>query len=329
MGNDGDGLSPISDLVVRFGGPVSNGLLDPRYQTFRTADGVVGYREKWGSVVAMGDPVCRAADLPRLAAEFREHCSARRTSTVFAAASERLAAVVRSWGGAVVEFGKTLVFDPRRDPQEGSHGLELRKKVKHAKRDGVTFREYTPERSGRDETLERSLEEVAARWLGARQGPQVYIAHIRLFEPRHGRRWFYAMAGERVVGVLALLRLEARGGYLLEHLLAEPGSFVGISELLVTGCLATLGAEGCSFATFGPQPAPQLGAVQNLGGGSEAFARMVFSIASRMFHFDGRERFRAKFQPVEEEPAFLAFLSPRVKMRDVAGLSTAFNVSIW
>jgi lysylphosphatidylglycerol synthetase-like protein (DUF2156 family) len=321
----------VGDLVVQYGGPVANSLLDPRYQTFRSTEveGVVGYRESWGCAVALGDPVCRSLDVPRLAFKFREHCAACGRSMIYAAASKRLAAIVCGWGGAAVEFGETLIFDPRLDLQAGARGRELRKKVQRARREGAVVQEYQPERAGREPALESALEEVVARWLGGRHGIQVYLSQVRLFEPQvTGRRWFYARAGSRMVGVLALLRMEARGGYLLEHLLAAPASPIGITELLVTDCFAALAAEGCQFATFGPAPAAQLGAVQNLGCVSEALARTVFSTASRLFHLDGLTHFQRKFGVAAVEPAYLVFDPPRVGLRDAIGVIRAFNVSL-
>src|SRR4051812_11988327 len=101
----------VGELVVQYGGPVANGLLDPRYHTFRSTgvEGVVGYRDSWGTTVAIGDPVCSPEDMPQLADRFRMYCVARRRKTVYAAASETLAAMmVCRWGGAAVEFGETL-----------------------------------------------------------------------------------------------------------------------------------------------------------------------------------------------------------------------------
>src|SRR5262249_20299456 len=134
----------VASLVVQLGGPVAHALLDWRYLVFRAPDveGAVGYRESWGCAVALGDPVCCAADLPLLAARFREHCAAHRRDTVYAGGSARLSAVVCRQGGAAVQFGETLIFDPRRDPQAGSRGRELRKKVARARREGVVVQEY-------------------------------------------------------------------------------------------------------------------------------------------------------------------------------------------
>ncbi len=322
----------VGHLLLHYGGPTSNALLDPRYRAYRAADmeGVVPYRWTRRCAVAVGDPVCTVAEMPRLAARFRDDCAASGRSTVFAACSERLAETVCGWGGAAVQFGETLIFDPRRDVQSGARGREVRKKVRRATREGAVLHEYRPDRSGREPGLERALERVAVEWARARRGPQVYIARVRLFEPEvRGRRWFYARVGERVVGVLALLRMAAHEGYLLEHLVQAPGSPVGTTELLVAQCFGVLAAEGCRFATFGPVPTAELGATTNFGRLSESFARALFAQASRRFHLEGRARYQRKFQAVRVEPAYLGFDPPRVEPSVAFGVLRAFNVSFW
>jgi aspartyl-tRNA synthetase len=321
----------VGDLIVRHGGAVAHGLLGSHYHWFCLADvdGVVGYRRSWGCAVALGDPVCSTSDVPRLAARFRDYCIESRRDTIYADGSERFATTVCEWGAAAAQFGETLIFDPRRDPQCGSRGRELRKKVFRARRENVVVCEYEPDRVGRDQALEDALGQVALDWLAARHGLQIFVSPVRLFDPcRAGRRWFYARVGARVVGVLALVRMDARAGYLIQHLLAAPGSPVGVTEMLVAACFAVLGAEQCRFATFGPAPAAELGAVWNLGRRSEALARRVYATASRRFHLDRRARFQRKFQVENTEAAFLVFDPPRVRLRDVIGMLRTFNVSL-
>ncbi len=323
---------PVGDLVVQYGGSIAHGVLEPHSHTFRCdeVDGVVGYVQSWGCAVGLGDPVCAPLDLPRLAARFRDFCASCGRDTVYAAGSERFAATACASGAAAIEFGETLIFDPRHDAQAGSDGRELRKKVYRARREGVRVEEYQPLRSGRDPGLEHALDAVVTRWLDARHGFQIYVSHVNLFDSAMaGRRWFYAHVGARVVGLLCLIRMEARAGWLLQHLLADPDAPIGITELLVADCFSTLGGEGCRYATFGPAPAAQLGIVRNMGGRSEAFARSVYAGAFRLFHLGNHTHYQRKFQVADVEPTFLVFDPPHVGVRDLIGVMRAFNVSLW
>jgi lysylphosphatidylglycerol synthetase-like protein (DUF2156 family) len=323
-------LDTVSDLVVEYGGALAHGLLEPDCRAFRSdgVEGVVGYRQSWRCAVVLGDPVCPPSEQPVLAARFRDFCAACGRDTVYAGASESLAAVERERGACAVEFGRTLTFDPRRDSQAGARGHELRKKVKHARRDGVVVEEYRPEAS-RDAARERAIVQTAGAWLAARHGIQTYVSHLHLFDPfLHGRRWFFARVGSRVVGVLVLVRMESHDGYLIQHLLAAPAAPVGVTELLVVECFDALAAEECVYATFGPAPAEALGAIDNLGRGSAAFTRRVYAMLYRRCRLGQRVQFQRKFQPASAEPVFLVFEPARVRLRHVLGVIRAFHVSL-
>jgi lysylphosphatidylglycerol synthetase-like protein (DUF2156 family) len=318
----------LAALVRCHGGSVSTALLDPSCRVFSTpdVDGAVGYRHALGCAVALGEPVCAERDKPRLANAFREFCSVRGWYTVYAVANERFTRWAVEQGYAAVGFGEELILDPQRDPTRGHAGRELRKKVLKAKRAGIELDEYRPAVAW-DAELERGMEQVAADWLRARRGPQVYVTPVDLFGERAGKRWFYARAGGRVVGVLSTVRLDARKGYLLDHHLAAPDAPAGTSEMLVVQALEAFRAEGCECATFGPAPAAELSEIWHLGSLSERLARAIFSTAGRMFHLDARSHYRRKFQPAREEPAYLLFAERRLGIRSAVGILRAFNVS--
>lgn len=327
------GLEParakLIELIRRHGGSVSHALLDPTCSTFQLpgVNGVVGYRPSWGCAVALGDPVCQLDDTATLFDAFRAYCRRRGWRTIYAVASERLAALAAERGYASLLFGEELIFDLRRERQQGPEGRELRKKVRKAERQEVFVSEYRPD-GWRDEDLERAMERVSSSWLAARRGPQIYLADIRLFTEPAGKRWFYAGWAERIVGVLNTVELEARQSHLIDHVLATPDAPSGTSELLVARTLETLGAEGCRCATFGPAPSLSLGPAVNLGRVSEALARAAYNTAARIFHLDARTRYRRKFQVDRSEPSYLLFDPPQLGPREVMGVLRAFNLSL-
>jgi lysylphosphatidylglycerol synthetase-like protein (DUF2156 family) len=319
----------IASLVQRYGGAVSTALLDPTCTVFRAPDidGAIGYRHAMGCAVVLGEPVCAERDKAQLAHAFREFCVARGWYTVYAAANERFAQWAVGQGYSAVGFGTELILDPRRDPAQGHAGRELRKKVLRAAREGLELEEYRPGAVW-DVELERAMERVAAAWLAARRGPQIYVARVNLFGERSGRRWFYARTHGNVVGVLSAVWLQTRAGYLLEHHLVAPDAPIGTSEVLVTRALEAFRRDGCECATFGPAPAAELGHVWNLSPWSERLARAGFRAAGRLFHLDARTHYRRKFRPAREEQSFVLFAERRVGLRSIVGILRAFNVSL-
>ncbi|HZF50834.1 MAG TPA: DUF2156 domain-containing protein [Polyangiaceae bacterium] len=317
-------------LIVEHGGPVSGALLDPACSIFRAPGlrGVIGYRKGLGCAVGLGDPVAPADQRAALGGAFRAWCRQNGMKTAYAAASEAFAREAEGMGYASLQVCEEQILDPRRDPTQGSKGREVRKKVMHAKRDGVVVEEHHPDFSAASYWREEAMLKVAADWLAARKGPQIFLAHIDLFDVREGRRWICARVGDQVVGVLSMLELRARGGYLLEHHLVSPEAPQGTSELLIVGALERLGAEGVQAVTFGPAPASGLGHVANLGAFSERAARKVFDACVKTFHFDARARYRQKFQLTRTAPSFVLLDPPRFGVLQAMGLLRAFNVSL-
>src|SRR5689334_16478186 len=95
-------LADLERLVQAHGGPLSSALLDPMCRSFAipSVDGAIGYRRAWDCAVALGDPVCPAADAERLARAFQLRCHLEGCSTVYAGASARFAEVTARLGYA-------------------------------------------------------------------------------------------------------------------------------------------------------------------------------------------------------------------------------------
>lgn len=318
-------LMGLVDLVRRFGGVLSPVVFDPVCELF-TAHGIPGtapIRRSVGDVaVAVGDPLCAPQAHERMLGALAD----RFGTVVVAGASAELAAIGRALGWAVIEFGEQVTIDPRRERPRGRRGHELNRKLRHARRAAVDVREYVDVPS-RDAGLERALDAVARRWLEGRRGLQIFVAHIDLFAPRALRRWFYATWNGRVVGVQSLVQLDARSGYLLEHLLTTDDVPAGTAELLVAATLDALGREGCPFVSFGISTAAALGHMSGLGPRSIWLGRWFFGHAQKGFRLDSISRFRKKFGDVTVEPSFLLFHPPRVTPLALLGLVRAFNAS--
>jgi lysylphosphatidylglycerol synthetase-like protein (DUF2156 family) len=316
----------LETLVRRYGSSVAHVVSDPECAQFRVLgiDGLIPYRRGFRCLVGIGDPISDPAFSDELAEAFRLHCARHGLSTVFAATGARFSAACVARGYAAVEYGEELIFDPRRDPQAGAAGRELRKKINRATRAGVTAREESGDPGARER-----IGAVAQAWLGARRGPQVFISPILVGDERVRRRWFVAQREAQTVGALSLIRLDTRDGWALEHLMAIPGAPQGTTELLVVRALAALGEEGCGFATFGPSTLSQLGKMVRVGQYGELCARAVFGAAARLFQFDSLARYRRKFQAIASEPSYLLFHPSHFGLHEATGLLRAFNVFRW
>jgi lysylphosphatidylglycerol synthetase-like protein (DUF2156 family) len=265
--------------------------------------------------------VCHPDAVDTLAEHFRSACAREGRTVIYAAAGEAFARRCVDRGYAAIEFGEEIVVDPRHDRLSGGEGRELRKKVRRAEREGLVVREHvTPT----DPKIDAAMRRVADAWLGAKRGPQACIAPIRGFDPSPGRRWFYAASSSRMLGVVSLVRIDAKNGWVIEHLLHDPEAPPGTSEILVTRVLDVLAEDGATHVTFGTAPLAALGRVYGVESMQAAGARLVFDTAARLFGLRGIGRFREKFGVAVREPSFLLF-SPRVSALATYGLVRAFN----
>lgn len=317
-----------AELVSMFGGPASNVLLDPRSECFEEAGirGAIAFRRFGHCAVALGDPVSPRADAIELAEAFRSYCTDRGWHSIHAVVGSHMAAHFRRANLGLIEFGVEQIV--RLEPTGGSSYIrDLRKKLKRARQAGLDIAEYRPGYQP-DAALEAAMKNLARDWLANRRGPQTYWATIDLFRARGITRWFCGLVEGKLVGVLSLLELRNRDGYLMEHILWHPDAPVGTSELLITRATETLAAEGCRIASFGPAPAPELGEVSGFSSPTQTLAHWIYRHCCRIFTLDSKVLYRQKFRPSATEPLYLAFDPPRLRLDTLRALARVFNFSL-
>jgi lysylphosphatidylglycerol synthetase-like protein (DUF2156 family) len=314
--------------VRKWGDVNTDGILDSTCQFFTDPDidGLIGYRLEAGNAVVFGDPVCAAADKPKLAKAFQTYCLNHKVGVVYIIVSEEFANwAAQNLCSVLIEFGEKYLLNPLSNPinHTGSNPKLLRKKVKHARNEGAIVQEYC----GIDPAIEKAIEEVAITWQKARQGPQVYLADFTLFKDRMGKRWFYAKQGEKIVGILVLNELQLQNGWLLNNVTITNEAPNGISELLVISTLQALEKENCQSVIIGPVPSKQLGKISGLGRFSETITKWTYKFAKKVFNLGGHDIFWEKFQPTIYS-SFLLFPENNLSISSVRALLKALNVKI-
>lgn len=318
----------IIDRVRRLGVASSDAILDPACMIFTVpdVDGLIGYKIFSSCAIVYGDPLCQKEDLERFVHAFHDHCTEKGLNIIYMTVTEPFA----KWAigrvcETLIEFGEELIIDPHTDPKArtGTHASLVRRKVRHALKEGTTVHEYVPY----DAKIEKQLNSVRAAWLNARSGPQIHTSNIYLFANRPGKRWFYASHNNAIVAVLVLHQIQQRQGWLLNDLMHTPNAPHGTPELLVTSALDELAKEGCRFVTFGPVPAKDLGEIVGLTPLSAWCAKSFFWFARKIFRLDGRKKFWEKFHP-ESERSFLLLQQPSIGAKEIKALMSALHASL-
>ncbi|MCE2983283.1 MAG: DUF2156 domain-containing protein, partial [Parachlamydia sp.] len=288
--------------------------------------GLIGYKVIDRYAFLYGDPLCKEENRLQLMQAFFQFAiekDLKNIITLIASKEYTQWAYLQGMTRAAIEFGYELFIDPHDDPRAhtGTHASLVRRKMRHALKEGVEIQEYTSP----DPTVEAALEKVKTAWLQGRKGAQIHISHLDLFNHRLGKRWFYAQQKERFVGMVMLSRLESKQGWLIHHLIFVPDAPHGTPEILLLTVLDVLSKEGCHFATFGAVPANQLGELVGFKPFSRCFLPLVYRTINRMFHLGGKLKFWEKFHP-EQKPCLITFSNDSISPRAILALMRALNV---
>lgn len=289
-------------------------------------EGLIGYKLEKNCAVVYGDPICSQENWGALTQSFHTWCEHQGFSVVYLMASPHFSEwAALSFHPISIQYGEEVFLNPQNDPRKktGTHASLVRRKVRHAEKEGITFFEY----KGEDFKIEEQMEKVGKEWLASRTGPQVYISHLHLFSHRYGKRWFYAMQEGVIVGTLVIHQLEEKNGWHFNHLMTLPNSPSGIPEFLVVHGLETVAKEGSTYASFGVAPAKSLGEIEGLSPLTASIARTGYAFCHRFFHLDGFDTFWGKFDP-ERRPSYLLFHTKMIGIKELIALKRALNVSL-
>jgi lysylphosphatidylglycerol synthetase-like protein (DUF2156 family) len=315
----------LIQTIRHWGSPISDAILNGcKIFSLPGVEGIIGYHLMCGVAIVMGDPVCALENRTHFVNGFHQFCKQKNLKVVYAVVSKNFAEwALQNIYQVAIEFGEELSVDPQVDPRKktGDHAVLIRKKIKRALSEAITIHEHVLQQP----ELEKAMEEVGVAWLKGRHGAQIYVSPIKLFSDRLGKRWFYAQKEERIIGVAALHQLQARQGWLLNHLLTIDEAPPGTSELLIISILEKLAQENYSLLTFGIIPGNHL-EIKGLGKFSTWLCQLGFKISQKIFRLQGRKKFWEKFQP-HCESSYLLFSQSSISIFEVFALLRALNVS--
>lgn len=310
--------------IKEWGSCLSELLIEPSFQEFRAPgiSGFIGYLSRRGFAIVIGDPVCSQEDLEKLNDAFHAFAKKNNIEIIYFCVSETFAHLnFPKLCPIKIQVGNELIFDPFNNLLEGHKGSRLRNKIQFTKKNGITFSEYyvpSPK-------TENALNQLVKEWGKLREGPQLYLTDVLLFDQREGRRWFYIKHGERFIGVALLTEMNAHEGWLLKYHIVLPDAPRGATELLLLSILDTLRDEKCHFLTYGVMPVSDLTDIEGLGPFSKWTAQRFFKIIKWFFDLDSRKTFWEKFQPLTK-PVYLLFSSPRFSPRQIYALMKILKI---
>ena len=303
-------------------------LLNPGIELWFSGagDGVVGYMTHGRTRVVAGAPVCDAARLEAIAAEFAEDAHTRGEQVCYFGAGDRLEgsyASRRDWSRVLL--GAQPVWNPHSWPEAVNRRNSLRAQFHRALNKGVAVTEWSTERAENHPALRRCL----SQWLETRHLPPLtFMVEPETLSQLHDRRVFVAERGEgEVVGFTVLSPVPARNGWLVEQIVRGSNAPNGTAELLIDSAMHAIAESGATYVTLGLSPLSRRAAFAPLPEPLwlRFLLRWVRLHGARFYNFDGLDAFKAKFNPQEWEPIYGIAEGSRFPARALYAIAGVFS----
>jgi len=294
-------------LILDFGwNATAYQILNPGIELWfsRAGHGVVGYVRHHRTRVVCGAPVCDAARLESIAAEFVENAHALGDQVCYFGAGERLEesyAERSDWSRVLL--GAQPIWNPLHWTTAVANRRSLRAQFNRARNKGVVVTEWASERAENNPSLRRCL----SQWLAARNLPPLhFMVEPETLSQLRDRRVFVAEMRDVVVGFTVLSPVPGRNGWLVEQIVRGSNAPNGTAELLIDSAMRAVAESGATYATLGLSPLSQRAGIipppQPLW--LRLLLRWVRLHGSRFYNFVGLDAFKAKFNPDSWEPIY-------------------------
>jgi phosphatidylglycerol lysyltransferase len=203
-------------------------------------------------------------------------------------------------GLSAMQIGEQPTWDPAGWDDTVGGAARLRAQLRRARGKGVEARAVPfAEISDFEAPVRQQIDALVARWLAARRlAPMGFLVQLSPLETSEQARYFVARRGGAVVGFAVAAPIFARGGWMVQHLLRDPGAPNGMTELLVDHVMRAAAAEGVALTTLGLSP---------LSGRMRLGLQLARRAGGGLFDFAGLRAFRAKLRPARWDPIFLCY----------------------
>lgn len=284
--------------------------LEPGFRYwFDGDDACIGYVDTGKAWVVAGAPIARVERFRDLAQSFVALAAAARRRVVFFATESRFHEAV---GWHALRIGDQPTWAPESWNSTLQTSRSLREQLRRARAKGVTVRRLDVSELAAGHPMRAKLDDLIERWLGTHpMAPMGFLVQVHPYTFPEERHCFVAEIGERLVGLLGITPIYARGGWFFEDFLGDPTAPNGTVEALIDAGMRAAAAGGISYVTLGLVP---------LAGEVAAPLQSVRRWGRALYDFDGLHAFKSRFKPRAWDPIYLAI--PPGSSRALAMLDT-------
>ena len=321
-------LQATRKLVLAYGwNSTSYQIINPgiKHWFAEANDAVVGFVACRGVRVVAGAPVCFVERLPEVAAEFELDAARNKERVCYFCAEARLESVYKdSPRYSKMILGAQPVWNPRNWSNIIAKHKSLRAQLNRARNKKVVVAEWTTEKARNNSLLVNCLRE----WLAAKNLPPLhFLVEPDTLERLFDRRVFVAERENEVVGFVVLSPVTTRNGWLFEQFVHCPNAPNGTVELMIDLAMRALAEDDFDYATLGLAPLSTRARIEPFD--NPLWLRILLAWmrkhAQRFYNFDGLDAFKAKLQPERWEPVFAVSNEPRLSLRTLYAVASAFS----
>lgn len=323
-------MDAVRSAVRRYGWAfTAEQAANPGLQHWTDGDAVVAYARARGALaaspvrVAAGDPIGPRDRLAKIARAFEADARAHGATVLWFGATEAFA---RAHAAPALVIGAEPLIDLRGWDDTVASKASLRAQIYRALNKHVQIDALEVGSAGWKVALPE-LHDVLAAWLSTRGMPSLhFLAEPNVLAAPGDRRFWIARHRHRIVAFLSLAPVAARPAALAEWILRRPDAPNGTAALLVDQAARACRADGIATLSLGLVPLSTRAPLspQRPSPAVRALLRWTRAHARRFYHFDGLERFKAKFEPDRWEPSFLLTSEARITLGALHAVADAF-----
>lgn len=304
---------------------------------------VIAYRFESDTLLAIGDPIGPAEEIPGLLEDFARYCLDHDWQYAFFQARPDYLPHYRALGMRALHIGEDPVLWADRFTLDGGAVAEARRAVRKAEKAGIDVTHHFPDGAGNapdpasDPALMSEVHAISNEWLAAHHGGEKGFCMGRFEPARLSDVWLVtARRGDtgRIEAFVTWVPIPARRGWALDLMRRRSDAPAGVMEMIVVRSVEAARARGDAMLSLslsalasvdGPAAAPA-SAPGDDGAASDAATPPATSSASapaeadraraflmehlaRYYDFKGLFRWKKKFDPAFED-RYLVYPGP-------------------
>jgi len=268
-----------------------------KYFTVPGLDGYIPLTINNNFILIVGQPICDPAMSHIMISALQDYADATDSIVAAIPTGESGKEMLVGSGFTSIYVGKEPIYDLKNLAKPSK---SIRQAIKRAKRNGLQLVQYS-------HRYRNQMDDLCKKWQDGRELPAMgFLFELRPFESKKYKKYFLVVDGQDTVqAFLACSPIYAKNGWYLEDLIREQAAPNGTTELLVTGTMEALAAEGYDMATLGLAPLAGLPQRDAKRPYLNMILRFFFNHLSCIYHFKALEHFKGKFKPTSWDGNYL------------------------